>query len=89
MVVAKGRPQDNWVEQLSLLADARKRRRLFLDNLGSDAKELIDHLYEEVLRLVRVDLIRASRVAQASEWLADRCRDAYIRAQSLRARGHA
>ncbi len=83
----------NWLEELSLAPDARTRRRLLFDdqNTGSqnaDQKAIADRLYDEVLRLVRIDLTRASRVAQAAEWLAAKWRDEYIRAQSLRARGY-
>lgn len=50
--------------------------------------ELMDRLYDEVVRLVRVDLAQARRVARAARWLAQAWKDEYALAQASRALGH-
>jgi CHAT domain-containing protein/Tfp pilus assembly protein PilF len=49
---------------------------------------VVDGLYERVVRVARVDLRQAERLAEAATWLADKLRDDRCRAQSLRAVGH-
>lgn len=50
--------------------------------------QLADRLYDEVVRLVRVDLAQARRVARAAHWLAREWKDEYSLAQANRALGH-
>lgn len=50
--------------------------------------QLVDRLYDEVVRLVRVDLAQARRVARAAYWLAREWKDEYSLAQASRALGH-
>lgn len=50
--------------------------------------QLVDRLYDEVVRLVRVDLTQARRVARAAHWLAREWKDEYSLAQASRALGH-
>jgi CHAT domain-containing protein len=80
----------NWIAQLSHLPDSRARRRLLARHLqsGPNSAASVDQLYQQVMGLLRVDLLRADRLAQALEWSASQLRDHYARAQSLRARGH-
>src|SRR6266536_955725 len=80
----------NWIAQLSQLPDSRSRRRLLARHLQSapNSAELVDQLYQQVIQSLRVDLVRADRLARALEWSASQLRDKYARAQSLRARGH-
>jgi len=49
---------------------------------------VVHGLYECVVRVARVDLRQAERLADAATWLADKLRDDRCRAQSLRAVGH-
>jgi CHAT domain-containing protein/tetratricopeptide (TPR) repeat protein len=77
---------ENWLEDLSRLADESARRKLF-DAQPLDPT-LADRLYAQVVQLTRVDLLRTERVAQALTWLAAKTRDPYADALSLRARGH-
>ena len=49
---------------------------------------VVQGLYECVVRVARVDLRQAERLADAATWLADKLRDDRCRAQSLRAVGH-
>ena len=48
----------------------------------------VESLYERVVRVARVDLRQAERLADAATWLADKLGDDRSRAQSLRAVGH-
>jgi hypothetical protein len=49
---------------------------------------VVEMLYERVVRVARVDLRQAERLADAAAWLADKLDDDRGRAQSLRAIGH-
>jgi CHAT domain-containing protein len=82
-------PEDlSWTETLSRVPDERARRAF----LGRDPKlqtpEAVQQLFEEVIRLVRVDLRRAYRLAKAASWLGGQLRDELSRALGLRALGH-
>ena len=48
----------------------------------------VDLLYEEVVRLVRVDVSQAGRLAHAIAWIAGKIKNPYCVAQGLRAAGH-
>ena len=77
-----------WIEQLSRSPDRRARRRLLMRYLPSDSKRLADQLYEEVVRLARIDLRQAGRVADCLALLASKQADRYVLAQDSRASGH-
>jgi CHAT domain-containing protein len=81
-------PNEGWMTKLSRETDERARKRIVRQQSLAGGRKLIDELYEEVVKLVRIDLLRADRVAEASSWLAERLDDDYARAQSFRARGH-
>src|SRR5262245_11162994 len=49
---------------------------------------VVEALYESVVRVARVDLRQAERLADAAIWLAEKLHDDRCRAQSLRAVGH-
>ncbi len=80
--------KQDWVARLSLQADEGERRRIFRAHGRGRVEPLVDRLYEEVVKLARVDMERADRVAQAASWLAKKTNDPYAQAQSLRAQGH-
>jgi len=75
-----------WIARLGDLEDETARRELLLQ--APAAADLPGALHGEVLRLAYVDLVRASRFAQAAEWLADAKQDDASRAFALRCRGH-
>ncbi len=75
------------VERLQSEAGARERRRL-LASREWNAPETVARLYDETVRLARVDLRRAERLARAAEWLSRRAGDQGSRALGLRAMGH-
>ncbi len=89
--VTRKSPRDSdsdWINRISRSADERERRGLLHQHSGTSTGQLIESLYQAVVKLVRVDLVRAGRVAQAMAWLAEEANDDYARAQSLRAAGH-
>ena len=51
-------------------------------------RAVVESLYERVVRVARVDLRQAGRLADAAVWLADTLDDDRCRAQGLRAVGH-
>jgi CHAT domain-containing protein len=77
-----------WIGRLSLLPGERERRNLLRKHAGPGSTQLVELLYQEVVKLVRINLQRAERVAQAAGWLAEELDDDAARAHSLRAKGH-
>ncbi len=67
--------------QRALVTFLRRQERLW-------DPAIVERLYERVVRVARVDLRQAERLADAAAWLAGRLADDGCRAQSLRARGH-
>src|SRR5262245_1329382 len=49
---------------------------------------IVETLYESVVRVARMDLRQAERLADAATWLAEKLQDDRCRAQSMRAVGH-
>ena len=49
---------------------------------------VVETLYESVVRVARIDLQQAERLADAATWLAEKLHDNRCRAQSMRAVGH-
>ncbi len=82
------RLSESWILQLARESNERTRKRLVRKLSIASGTPIIDQLYQAVVKLVRIDLVRADRVAQASLWLAERLDDDYARAQSFRACGH-
>lgn len=77
-----------WIARLGELSEESERREFFLSQPKTHQLRTAERLHSEVLRLAYVDLKRAERLAQASEWLADLLGDESARAYSLRSRGH-
>ena len=80
--------QGTWLDRIAELpTDAARhdfvRRRRSLHNFAA-----VEQLYDEVVRLARIDLRRATGLASAAEWLAKQTDDAAARALGFRARGH-
>jgi CHAT domain-containing protein len=79
---------DGLVELLALEPDPRRRRQLLMAGREWWRPETVTRLYDEVVRLARVDLRQAERLARAASWIAGRIGDEGSRAASLRAVGH-
>lgn len=79
---------DEVVASLTGLASLPAVRRRLSGWKARPKPQLVDRLYDEVVRLVRVDLAQARRVARAACWLAKEWKDEYSLAQASRALGH-
>ena len=77
-----------WMAHLARLSDEGARLAFLRGNRQLRDPAVVDLLYEEVVRLVRVDVQQADRLAQATAWIARRLGDDYCKAQSWRAVGH-
>jgi tetratricopeptide (TPR) repeat protein len=78
---------DALVERLAAAPDSRQRRRL-LSQPEWSTPATAARLYDEVVRLARVDLRQAERLAGSLAWLSRRVGDESARALGLRAVGH-
>ena len=78
----------SWTETLSRIPDERSRRAFLSRDPKLQTPEAVQQLFDEVIRLVRVDLRRAHRLAKAASWLGRQLRDELSRALGLRALGH-
>jgi tetratricopeptide (TPR) repeat protein len=76
---------DSLLEALAAEPDARRRRQLLA---AHRRPEVVSHLYDEVVRLARIDLRKAERMAHCATWLSSRVADEPARALGLRAAGH-
>jgi CHAT domain-containing protein/tetratricopeptide (TPR) repeat protein len=79
---------ESLVELLALQPQSRRRRQLLQAGREWWKPETVARLYDEVVRLVRVDLRQAERLARAAAWIAAQIEDEGSRAASLRALGH-
>jgi tetratricopeptide (TPR) repeat protein len=78
---------DALLEQLA--AEPRRAgRRQLLDGPEGNDPGTVTRLYDETVRLARVDLRRAARLAETAEWLSRKLKDDASRATGLRAAGH-
>jgi len=75
---------------LRLAAEPNPRRRRQLLNLCRPwwQPETVTRFYDEVVRLIHVDVEQAERMARSAAWLAERLGDDASRAAGLRAMGH-
>jgi CHAT domain-containing protein len=73
---------------LALQPESHRRRQLLQAGREWWKPETVARLYDEVVRLVRVDLRQAERLARAAAWIAAQIDDEGSRAASLRALRH-
>jgi tetratricopeptide (TPR) repeat protein len=66
----------------------RRRRQLLQSQADLCRPDTVTRLYDEVVRLLHVDIRQAERMASAARLLAERLGDDASRAASLRAQGH-
>jgi len=78
----------DWVETLSALTEVDERRALVKAQTSDNPAAALQTMYDEMLRISRVDLDRAERVAEAIGWLAEEVNTDFARGQALRAKGH-
>jgi tetratricopeptide (TPR) repeat protein len=79
---------DALLERLSSEPQRATRRGLLRKYQELWRPETVTLLYDEVVRLARVDLRRAGRLAECADWLSRKLRDDGARAAGLRAAGH-
>ena len=87
-MIASGTVEAPLIDRLAALPTRRAmvafltRQRLLWDPV------VVEQLYEQVVRVARVDVRQAKRLADGAAWLAAKLGDGRSRAQSLRASGH-
>ncbi|HMD49325.1 MAG TPA: hypothetical protein VKG79_09515, partial [Bryobacteraceae bacterium] len=59
-----------WMRRLADLDDVDARRDFFSSDAGAHRLDTAERFHAEVLRLAYVDVQRAARLAEATEWLA-------------------
>ncbi len=87
----KGQPLpglDRLVENLAAEPRPLRRRQMLLAARACWSPETVTRLYDEMIRLARIDLGQADRLARAAAWLAAQIKDDYSRATAARALGH-
>ncbi len=77
-----------WITALAGMSDRETQRCFLLDSRKLCSPELVQLLYEQIVKLTRVDIRRAERLAHAAVWVARELRDDGSRALSARALGH-
>ncbi|MBZ5631117.1 MAG: CHAT domain-containing protein [Acidobacteriia bacterium] len=77
-----------WIGELSRTETPSARRKLLRKYRAQYSPQLVDRLYDEVVRLSRVELLRAAPVADAALAVAQQLRDQGALAQASRAVGH-
>ena len=85
--MARVRDQGTWLDKIAELpTDAARqdfvRRRRWLHNFAA-----VEQLYDEVVRVARIDLGRAAGLASTAQCLAKQTDDDAARALGIRARG--
>jgi len=81
-------PLENLMELLALEPDSRRRRQLLQAGREWWKPETVTRLYDEVVRLARIDLRQAERLARAALWISRQIGDEASVAAGLRATGH-
>ncbi len=79
---------DAMLEQLAIEPQKRKRHKLLEASRELWDAALVSRLYDEMVRLARVNLKQAERMAEAALWVSEQIDDLGSRAIGLRAVGH-
>ena len=80
--------RDALIDRLAGVHTPRARASFFRRHGDLIDRAVVDELYGRVVRLARVDIEQAERLALAARWIADTLDDDSSRAQSIRAQGH-
>jgi len=80
--------QMSWTETLSQIPEERSRHSFLQREPGLQNREAVQKLFDEVVRLVRIDLRRAHRLAKETLWLGRQLGDEASKALGFRALGH-
>jgi tetratricopeptide (TPR) repeat protein len=79
---------DKLVAELTAEPQPLRRRQILLAARECWSPEAVTRLYDEMIRLVRIDVGHADRLARAAAWIGEQIGDDYSRATGLRALGH-
>jgi CHAT domain-containing protein/tetratricopeptide (TPR) repeat protein len=79
---------DKLIGELAREGNPRRRRQLLQSGREWWRPETVKRFYDEVVRLLHVDVQQAERMARSASWLSDRIGDDASRAASLRALAH-
>jgi tetratricopeptide (TPR) repeat protein len=80
--------QQSWLEKVAELPTDAARRDFLQRRTRLHNSAAVEQLYDEVVRLARVELRRAAELAKSAEWLAKQVGDDAAQAIALRAKGH-
>jgi CHAT domain-containing protein/tetratricopeptide (TPR) repeat protein len=87
-VMARAPEQGNWLDEIAELVTDYARKRFFRRRRWLNTFSAVEQLYDEVVRLSRIDLDRAAGLAKTAQLLASEIEDDAARALAIRARGH-
>lgn len=77
-----------WIEQLTVAVDAAEVESLLESRPDLQRAEVVERLSATFLRVATADVERASRLAEATSWLAQKLDDERSRATSAKLAGH-
>jgi CHAT domain-containing protein/tetratricopeptide (TPR) repeat protein len=83
-----GETLEQLIDELAREPNPRRRRQTLQAHRGLWNPQSVRRLYEEVVRLLHVDVQQAERIARAASHIADQIGDEPSRAGALRALGH-
>jgi CHAT domain-containing protein len=79
---------DKLIGDLAQESNPKRRRQLLQAGREWWTPDTVTRFYDEVVRLLHVDVLQAERMARSASWLSDRLGDNASRAASLRAMAH-
>lgn len=79
---------EKWIAGLFMAVPNDAKRILLEPHPELDASQIARQLYDEALRLIRVDLDRATRIAETLSWFTEKFELDQSRGQSLRLNAH-
>lgn len=79
---------ETFLAQIAAEPNKSRRRKLLAGSRELWSPEAVTRAYDEMVRLARVDLDNAGRLAEAANWISARLDDPAARAMGLRAVGH-
>ena len=81
-------PLDRLVAELTAEAQPLRRRQILLASRDCWSPQTVTRFYDEMIRLVRIDLGQADHLARAAAWMGTQLKDDYSKATGARALGH-
>ncbi len=88
MSSSPGPVEHHWIAELTSLPDEAARRKFLRSRSELHTAHAVDELYNEVVRLSRVNLQQSDSLARSAAWIAESINHDGARAQAARALGH-